>query len=768
MPDSKTIGFVIVAIILLVIAAVGFYEYSVVSSNYTSLQNSYTSLSSTLSQAQANASYFMKLAEENYTNYQKLLSNYTTLENMYSALLKQKVSAQYTEGSALANVFKMWDGIAIESPGDVTPYLASNFTATISGVPFPGTYNLQTFNSSWLSNFFSDYETVYFYTTELPKVTQMSNTSYQISAVVQYFVAPTQDPIYLQVFNASVTLVVQIINGVPEITSMNWVGNEVSPSAVISGYPSQHLMQANQVAYEVLSEVNGLGAEFAPNVISQYFSPNAVLNISGVLPQGLSNGTYTGLTNIQNFFNNWDKYFIFVVEYSQNLLPNGTAIPPSIKVTLLPNETMAVVTANVTPIIGFVNQGEPTFPGIYDLHISLTAYLMYNSTAGMWQIVKENWNVNSIPSIEDTLFYNINQPIFKVIKESTITVNASTGGIVQAGNIVSIVQPGTYAELPNGTLLSVYNFSLVLFSVQGVYPPPLAFFNYTPSYAFAFALNGKISPAYSFVNSSKVSKPIITIVYGSNTWTSWTWLGGSFNGTAYVGGSYKFPDKWIYGNNVMVNTQFFKPVLWIFETGQNPLAIPPTPSNVSVTKAFGLTPINAYSYQVNGMEGGVITAGNIMVVIKPGTIIHTPTANLTNYNFSVVFYSTNGLPNSPSGEVPFIAFAYAINGNVTFSYSASQSFITIVSTPDNNGQMWTWGPPGYILKDSIILGNGIMVNLTFFKPVPWIITLPTLTSSSSTTSSSTSSMSTSSSSTSSSTTSTTSTTYTSTTSTYPY
>lgn len=170
------------------------------------------------------------------------------------------------------------------------------------------------------------------------------------------------------------------------------------------------------------------------------------------------------------------------------------------------------------------------------------------------------------------------------------------------------------------------------------------------------------------------------------------------------------------------------------------------------------------------MEGGVITAGNIMVVIKPGTIIHTPTANLTNYNFSVVFYSTNGLPNSPSGEVPFIAFAYAINGNVTFSYSASQSFITIVSTPDNNGQMWTWGPPGYILKDPIILGNGVMVNLTFFKPVPWIITLPTLTSSASTTSSSTSSMSTSSSTTASSTTSTTSstTTTTSTSSTYPY
>jgi hypothetical protein len=661
------------------------------------------------------------------------------LEANYSKLVSQKVGVEYLEGSSLDTAFEVWDGIAIESPSDVTPYLASNFTASITGVPFPGTYNLQTFNSTWLSNFFSNYETVYFYTTTLPTITQINNATFEVSAIAQYFVAPTQDPVYLQVFNASITLTVQIINGMPEITSMNWVGNEVPPSAVIAGYPSQHSMQANVVANEILSEINGLGGEFSPTIIAQYFNPNAELKISGILPPGLKNGTYSGITSIESFFNNWDSYFIFVAEYSQNLLPNGTAIPPSISVTLSPNESMAMIVANVTPFIGFVNQGEPGFPGIYDLHVDLIAYLEYNTTTASWQITKETWNVTSIPISQDTIYYNLNQPIFKVIKETTVTVNASQGAILQAGNIITLVQPGTYAALPNGTLLSEYNFSLVIFSMQAVYPPALDFFNLTPTYAFAFAINGHISPLYSLVTASKIASPAITIVYGSDTWTSWTWFGGTFNGTAYIGGSYKFADTWIYGHNVLVNDQFFKPVLWIFETSQSPIATPPMPVNITPGKAYGLTPINAYSYQINGKEGGVITAGNVMVVIKPNTIIHTPVANLTNYNFSIVYYATSNLPNAPSGQVPFIAFAYAVNGNVTFSYTASQPFITIITTPDHNAQMWTWNSKGYLFQDPIVEGNGILINLTFIKPVPWIITLPVLANTTTTTSSSSSS-----------------------------
>ncbi|EZQ06987.1 hypothetical protein CM19_06405 [Candidatus Acidianus copahuensis] len=765
MADTKIIGFAIIIIVLLVAAAIGFYEYASVSSKYTGLESSYSSLSSSysslnssysslsadLKQAQSNASLYMKLAESNYSEYQSLLTKYMTLESMYkeleqnySQLLSQKVPEQYKEGSSLDTAYLVWDGIAIESPNDVTPYLAPNFTAEIKGVPFPGSYNYQTFNSTWLSNFFSEYETVYFYTTALPTVTSLGGNTYMISAVLQYFVAPTDDPIYLQVFNSSVQITVQIINGKPLITSMIWNGNEVPPSAVISGYPSQHSLQANQVSSEILSEINGLGAEFPNSTIAQYFSPNAQLSISGPLPGILKNGTYSGISNIEHFFSNWDTYFIFVAEYSQNLLPSGVAVPPSISVTLTPNMTSAMVVANVTPFIGFVNQGEPGFPAIYDIHVNMVAYLQYNATVSSWQITKETWNVSTIPIMQDTMFYNLNQPIFKVINETTVTVNASQGAVLQAGNIVSIIQPGTYAELPNGSLESIYNFSLVVFSVQAVFPPAEDFYNLTPSYAFAFAINGHISPLYSMVTASKLASPAITIVYGSDTWTSWTWFGGTFNGTAYIGGSYKFADNWIYGNNVLVNYQFFKPVLWIFENSQSPIKAPPSPVNVSVSQAYGLTPVNAYSYEINGKNGGVIVAGNIITVIKPGTFIMTGAQNLTMYNFSVVYYATSNLPSPTTGQEPFLAFAYAINGNVTFSYTASQPFITIITTPDHGAQMWTWGAKGYIFKDPIVLGNGIVINLTFIKPVPWILTLPEITST--TTSTTTSSTSTTSSS----------------------
>lgn len=762
MPDGRTIGFGIVIVILLIVAAIGFYEYAAVSGKYSSLQSSYSSLSSSynslnsslsaaLARAQSNASYYKMLAENNFTAYEKLMTEYNNLESMYSALehnytmlqkmynslmtayqsleanysklVSQRVAQQYIEGASLANVFQVLDGIAIESPADVTPFLALNFTATIMGVPFPGTYNLQTFNSTWLADFFSTYETVYFYTTALPTITATSNTTYQVTAVAQYFVAPTNDPIYLQVFNASVTFTVQLVGGKPEITSLMWKGNEVSPSVVIAGYPSQHSLEANVVTNIVLSEINSMGAEFPGNITAQYFAPNATLTITGPLPQGLKNGTYVGKANIENFFNSWDSYFIFVAEYSQNLLPSGVAVPPSVNVYLAPNGSMAIVVANDTPFIGFVNQGQPTFPAIYDLHVNMVAYLMYNLTATSWQIVKETWSVSTVTILQDTTFYNLNEPIFKVIAESTVTVNASKGAVLQAGNIVTIVQPGTYAELPNGTLLPIYNFSLVVFSVQGIFPPALGFFNLTPLYAFAFAINGQISPAYSMVTASKLASPAITIVYGSDTWTSWTWFGGTFNGTAYIGGSYKFVDQWIYGNGVLVNTKFFKPVPWIFEAAQQPFGVPPSPASVQVGTAYGLTPINAYTYTVNAQTGGVITAGNILVAIKPGTYVIEGKQNLTTYNFSVVFYSVQGLPSPGGNQVPFLAFAYAVNGNVSVSIEFSQPLITVISVPIQNVEMWTWLTQGYVFKDPIIVGDGILVNLTFIHAVPWIITL---------------------------------------------
>ncbi|AOL16047.1 hypothetical protein BFU36_04155 [Sulfolobus sp. A20] len=774
MADIKTIGFAIVAIILVVIAAVGFYEYSVANSKYLSLESNYQSVQSQYMTLQGNytklnqtygqlASKYSELeglyqtmlmyAKNNYTLYKQAESNYTYYKMLYQQML-QEVSklnvTGYRPGAALATVLQFYDGIAIESPSDVLPYLAPNFTAMIIGQPFAGTYNLNTFNSTWLSDFFGTYETVYFYTTALPTVTPINGNVYNITDVVQYFVAPTSDPVYLQVFNASNTIIVQFINGMPEITELMWKGNEVSPSAVIAGYPSQHSLQANQVLEEFLSQINALGAEFPANTISQSFAPNAQLILTGQLPPVFKVGTYNGTSNIQKVFRTWDNYFIFALTYVQNLLPNGTAVPPTVEVMLTPSGANAEVIANDTVFFGFVNQGEPNFPMIYDLHVDINAYFSYNTTTASWQITKEVWNVTQVNALSDTIYYNLNQPIMKVSGEQTVMVNATSGQgyALQVGNMMVIVKPHTYAELANGTLLPVYNFSLVTFSLEAIYPPA-AQYNLTPLFAFAFAVNGQITPAISLVtnvNGKIVAQAPITMVWAPDTWTSWTWFGGTFNGTAYIGGSYKFADHWLYGNGVMINVQFFKPVIWIFESSETPVATPPKPVQVSVSPAYGLTPVNVYSYEINGTQGGVAFAGNMIVVVQPNTKIVTPSGNLTVFNFSVVFYNPANAGNAPNGQAPILAFAYAINGNVTFSYSSVNSvtgqanpFITIILTPSQDVTMWTWGPKGYLFEDPIIVGNGVVINLTFFKPVPWILTAPVTSSTSTSTSMSSSS-----------------------------
>ncbi|MGC8606369.1 MAG: hypothetical protein ACP5GZ_10820 [Vulcanisaeta sp.] len=373
----------------------------------------------------------------------------------------------YKEDSALGVFFNFLDGIAIESPSDVLPYLSPSFTAYISGVPFPGTYNYETFNSTWLSNFFSTYETVYFYTTALPTVMKMGNDTFQVSAVVQYFVAPTNDPVYLQVFNASVIATIRIVNETPLITQLMWVGNELPPSAVIAGYPSQHTLEANVVLEEFLSQINGMGAEFPSSVIAQYFAPTATLTVEGQLPPGLMGGMYQGINSIEGFFNTWDSYFIFVADYVQNLLANGTAIPPVVSITLNPSEGVATVTANDTVFLGWVAPGQKGYPALYDMHVSITAYFMYNPSTSMWQIINETMDFTLVPLESDTMSevgfgapYYGNTPAFVLVGGETVTVNAASGQsyTLQVGNIKVVVPPGTYAEFTNGTMLSTYNF----------------------------------------------------------------------------------------------------------------------------------------------------------------------------------------------------------------------------------------------------------------------------------------------------------------------
>mgnify|MGYP001770627319 CR=1 FL=1 len=738
MADPRIVAFSVVIVVLIVIAAVGFSEY------YNALQL-YNAEKSQVATLQSSFSSLVSSYTSISNQYSQLSQNYTKLEGMYSTLLAylkgnvtelQKLMQQLgtmstlASGGAIAPVMLFYDGLAIESPQDVLPFLAPNFTAVVSGEPFPGNYSYSTFNSTWLSKFFSTFETVYFYTTALPTVTKVDNNTYMVTAVAQYFVAPTSDPYYLRVINASTTFYVSVANGTYKITKMIWKGSYIPLSAVVAGYPSIHSIAASQVLSEYLWEINGLGAEFPGNVTAKYFAPNAKLEVTGQLPPGLKAGNYTGKA-IQQFFNQWDNYFIFALVYAQSLTPNGTAVPPMVSVNLNLQNGTAVVTANDTVIVGFVNQGKPGFPGIYDMHVNTVTYFIYNSTAASWEIVYQKMNFSQVSLMSDTVYYPLSPPTFLVNGEQTVTVNATIGAVLQVGNIMVILKPGTYAKnLMTNRTYSVYNFSLITFGNYGVFSPPNT--SLVPIYTFAFAINGQISPMWELVGPTGNPQPAITIVMGApDTWTSWTWFGGTFNGTAYVGGNYKFADKWIYGNGFMVNLQFVKPVLWVILSSQTPVGKAPTTVNVKLSNAYGLSPLSAGTITVNSQNGAAFMYGNILVVIPPGDNVSTSVGILNVYNFSIVLYDPLNVSSTPTGAQPFEVFAYAVNGMVSFNVNFSEPLITVVMAPGANAQMWTWGPVsggyGYKFQDPIIKSSNVVVNLTFKKPVPWVLAYPFLT-----------------------------------------
>lgn len=123
---------------------------------------------------------------------------------------------------------------------------------------------------------------------------------------------------------------------------------------------------------------------------------------------------------------------------------------------------------------------------------------------------------------------------------------------------------------------------MVLMASSNVTSPP-NISNYRPGGAYAFEVNGLITPSIEFVNSSGKPYPVISTVKANYSTTTWTFLGGTFNGTAYKGGKYAFADVWNHTNaTTMVNTQFFKPVVWVFESNVS-ASIPATTSTIPTT-----------------------------------------------------------------------------------------------------------------------------------------------------------------------------------------
>ncbi|MGC8496032.1 MAG: hypothetical protein ACP5MX_02395 [Candidatus Micrarchaeia archaeon] len=264
--------------------------------------------------------------------------------------------------------------------------------------------------------------------------------------------------------------------------------------------------------------------------------------------------------------------------------------------------------------------GDPTYTGIMTISASANAqpgnYVAYIEATGDDPSISPailNINVESAsPAIPTNLL-----PKFVLINSSTKLVNGSTGVTVSVANnsITATVRPGTYVMIGN-SILKQYNFTLALFNASGVPSPPNESY-YVPVGAYAFAVNGRISPLIEFVNASGKPMPIIStvMVKPNMNITSWTFLGGTFNGTVYIGGKYAFADTWKRINSTAItNTAFFKPVMWVFElyTKPNTTSVPatqPQPAASSPTNSTRSAPSN------NGNNVLDIAAALIVIIV---------------------------------------------------------------------------------------------------------------------------------------------------------
>jgi hypothetical protein len=177
-------------------------------------------------------------------------------------------------------------------------------------------------------------------------------------------------------------------------------------------------------------------------------------------------------------------------------------------------------------------------------------------------------------------------------KASSVSVTAPDGV-----NITVTIPAGTYVSINNKSV-SAYNFTLATFNIANVGSPP-GYPNQTPAYGFAFEVNGQISPSITFVNSTGAPVHLTTLTHYPSTWGSWAFLGGTFNAStgAYTGGSYAIQNAWAYNatSGTMTNTQFYKPVMWIFTIGPSHLA-PAAPSTTVAQPSSTTAPTTAGGY----------------------------------------------------------------------------------------------------------------------------------------------------------------------------
>ncbi|WP_243681498.1 hypothetical protein [Vulcanisaeta souniana] len=276
------------------------------------------------------------------------------------------------------------------------------------------------------------------------------------------------------------------------------------------------------------------------------------------------------------------------------------------------------------------------------------------------------------------------QPELIPVGEATVMVNATQGATVRLGNIIAVIRPGTYVETPGGQVLNTYQFSIIDYMIEniGLTPMEMNMGGSPPIYAFAYAVNGQVSPGYTFVNQEGKPQAIITVVRMPSTWTTWTWLGFTeeSNGTL-IGGRYAFPDNWVYvSSGIFVNYQFVKPVPWVFVyTGMPAMpmtvyASETTPNSTEITTMeTELAPVSIGTVTVNATQGSAVAVGNLLAIIPPGTYVKTSSGQILNtYNFSLVYqavYNPTYLNESNTIYWPIFSYAFAVNNQISPGYT---------------------------------------------------------------------------------------------------
>ncbi|MDG6928211.1 MAG: hypothetical protein JRN26_02305 [Nitrososphaerota archaeon] len=317
--------------------------------------------------------------------YYSQASAYTSNINGKNAEITQLSSAlaSYSNQAALAAAMSHWNNIAIESVNPIASQYEPGATLKWVGGPLSGTYSGTAQITSVWNKFTSLYETVYWYTTVPPTVTQVNSSYYVVSAPVQFFVAPASNPQSLVVLNVTETIGLAKSNtgtstGSFMISNEVWSVKPIPVTDVIAGYPQQNTIIADELLANAYAHWNNIAIENT-SLIMQEYTPSAELTWIG----GPLHGNYSGLQQINTTWTKFTGLYEYVVWYAEQ--------PPALSIS----GTSATASAQLQFIVFPFNSTSNPAPHAVLLNVNDT--LQYSFSNGSWNIVHETWQVTPAP-----------------------------------------------------------------------------------------------------------------------------------------------------------------------------------------------------------------------------------------------------------------------------------------------------------------------------------------------------------------------------------